>query len=80
MGASGRPLGTSGGRWGIPKVSILGHFMVGMVVLGSPGGEHPWALHGWDGGFGGSLHVLWTIHSASQPGRPMTSRGWRISK
>ena len=28
--------------------------------------------------FWGSLHVLWTIHKASQPGRPMTSRGWRI--
>ena len=52
MGASGWPLGTSGGRRGI-KVSILGHFALGMRILGVPGGKHPWALRAWDEDFGG---------------------------
>ena len=58
MGASGRPIGTSGGRLGTPKskgpwslhgwdddfvaaggppkVRVLGHFMVGITILGVP--------------------------------------------
>ena len=73
--------GTKNGRAALSDTAALAILFEAVFWL------YFWALF-WDeqvafflartSGFGGSLHVLWTIHNASQPGRLMTSRGWRI--